>query len=79
MNSATEVSGGDVCNGWSEILKEVVKEGSLDKVEVDLVLEGKKPPLFMKGLGEKIQETLRWQVEKSKKLTSDNWIPVKQR
>lgn len=58
---------GDGHDGWSKVLKEVVREGSLAEVEV-----GRTVPLPMReGLGEKIQETLRRQVEKPERLTSD--------
>lgn len=50
------------------------KRGSQVDVEV-----GRMPPLSMKeGLGRKSRKP-QWQVEKPKKLTSDNWIPVKWR
>lgn len=55
----------------------MLREGSPAEVGVDLILEGRSPLLPRKGgLGEKIQETLRWQVEKPNKRTLDNWIPV---
>lgn len=46
-HSGMGVSGGDVCNWWSEILKEGVREGFLAEEGVDLALEGRRPPLLM--------------------------------
>lgn len=42
------MSGGDVCNGQSEVLEELVKEGTLAEVDVDFVLEGQRPPVPVK-------------------------------
>lgn len=42
------MSGGDVCNRQSEVLEEIVKEGTLTEVDVDFILEGRRPSVPVK-------------------------------
>ena len=42
------MSAGDVCNGQSEVLEEMAKEGTLTEVDVDFVLEGWRLPVPVK-------------------------------